>query len=453
MSENTMGDERTSKSNGRIFFRIAICSAILIAGSGTMFTLTKMKKQPVEAVIEEQPLRVETLTVKPEDVEVQITGFGQVKVLKKVAISAEVSGRIVYTHPRLEQGEIIEKNDTIFKIDSGDYLAILANANADVKRVKIQIQLSKKQLELDSKRLKIIERNKDLARADYERQRNLFNKQKIGSLSDVEKIEQGYNTVFDQAAQLAKIIALYPLQIQEVENSLTAAKSRLTSAERNLARCDVKAPFTGRLAEVSIETGQYVTPGQPVLTLADDSALEIPVPIDAVEARKWLRFRPGKTDSWLQDVEPVECEIRWTGDNSNVWNGHLHRVIKFDTTTRTVTMAVRINTYQIDIFKEHRLPLIEGMFCKVSIPGRILTDVYRLPIWAVSYKNTVFMVNNGRLHTTRVEVEHSQNDEIFVSKGLKEGDQVITTRLVEPLENSLLTILTDNSDNSSPGEN
>ena len=138
--------------------------------------------------------------------------------------------------------------------------------------------------------MKIIERNKDLARADYERQRNLFNKQKIGSLSDVEKIEQGYNTVFDQAAQMAKIIALYPLQIQEAENSLTAAKSRLTSAERNLARCDVKARFTGRLAEVSVETGQYVTPGHPVLTLADDSALEISVPIDSVEARKWLRL-------------------------------------------------------------------------------------------------------------------------------------------------------------------
>ena len=177
------------------------------------------------------------------------------------------------------------------------------------------------------------------------------------------------------------------------------------------------------------------------------------MPIDSVEARKWLRFKPGKTDGWLQGVEPVECEIRWTGDSSNVWNGHLHRVIKFDTTTRTVTMAVRINTYQIDISKENRLPLIEGMFCKVSIPGRILTDVYQLPVWAVSYKNTVFLANSGRLKTTRVEVEHSQNDDIFISKGLKEGDQVITTRLVEPLENSLLKILTDNSDNSSPGDN
>ncbi len=448
-----MDGEKTSKTSSRILFRIAICSAILFAGFGTMFILTKMKKQPVETAIKEQSLRVEILTVKPEDVEVQITGFGQVKVLNKVVISPEVFGRIVFIHPRLEQGEIIEKNSTLFKIDSDDYLAALASADADVGRVKNQIRLFKKQLELDSKRLTIIERNRDLARADYERQRNLFNKQKIGSLSDVEKIEQNYNTVLDQAAQMAKIIALYPLQIQEAENSLTAARSRLTSAERNLARCDVKARFTGRLAEVSVEAGQYVTPGQPVLTLADDSTLEIPVPIDSVEARKWLRFKPGKTDGWLQSVEPVECEIRWTGDNSNVWNGQLHRVIKFDATTRTLTMAVRINRYRIDISKENRLPLVAGMFCKVTIPGKILKDVYRLPIGAVNYKNSAFLVNNGRLKTTRVEVEHSQNDDIFVSTGLQEGDQVITTRLVEPLENSLLKILNNYSGKQSPGEN
>lgn len=453
MPQDHTDSKKEPKSNGRILFRLAICSAILIAGFVGMFSLKAMKKPPIETTIEEQPLRVETLSVKPENVEVQITGFGQVNVLKKVAISAEVPGRIVYIHPRLEQGEIIEKNTTLFKVDSSDYQAVLASASADVERVKNQIQLFRKQLELDSKRLKTIERNRDLARADYKRQYNLFNKQKIGSLSDVEKIEQGYNTVVDQAAQMAKIIALYPLQIRDAENSLTAARARLTSAEKNLARCDIKARFTGRLAEVSVEAGQYVTPGQPVLTLADDSTLEITVPIDSIEARKWLRFKPGKTDGWLQDVEPVECEIHWTGDSSNVWKGHLHRVIKFDATTRTMTMAVRINKYLIDIFKDNRLPLIEGMFCRVTIPGKTLNDVYRLPIWTVSYRNTVFLADNGRLKTTRVEIEHSRNDEIFVSTGLQEGDQVITTRLVEPLENSLLKILNNNPGKQSPGEN
>jgi RND family efflux transporter MFP subunit len=436
-----MNTEKTANTNGRIIFRITVCFAILLAGVATMLVLIWMKKPPVEVAVDERALRVKTLSVTPENVEVRIAGFGQVQVLNKVSISAEVAGRIVYTHPRLEQGEIVEKNATLFQIDPSDYIAARDSARADVERTMKQIQLIKKRLKLDSERLKNIERNRELAKVDYERQRRLYNEEEVGSLSNVEKLERAYNAAFDLAAQMAKAVDLYPLQIEEAENSLISANSRLASAEKNLTRCDVKAAFTGRLAEVSVEIGQYVSPGQPLLTLADDSTLEIPVPIDSIEAGKWLRFKPGKTNGWLQDVEPVECEIRWTEDNKSVWKGRLHRVMKFDPDTRTLTVVIRINEHRQGISGNNQLPLVDGMFCSISIPGRIMNNVYRLPRWAVSFKKTVFLAVNDRLKTVRVEVENTQGEETFVSKGLKEGDRVIITRLVAPLENSLLEIL------------
>jgi hypothetical protein len=42
-----------------------------------------------------------------------------------------------------------------------------------------------------------------------------------------------------------------------------------------------------------------------------------------------------------------------------------------------------------------------------------------------------------------VTVARTQSEEALISEGLQAGQQVIVTRLVDPLENSLLTIETD----------
>ncbi len=445
-----MKTEKASNNNGRILFRITICCAILLVGTGAMIVLAKMKKPPVEVAIAEQTLRVDTLLAKSEDILVKITGFGQVQVVNKVSLSTEVPGRVVAIHPRLEEGEIIKKGEILFKIDPSDYLTTLDGARADMERVKSQIELVNKQLELDRERLKTLERNKNLAKADYERQHKLFFKENIGSLSDVEKLEQAYNAVFDQAAQMAKAVDLYPMQISESKNSLIAAESRLAAAKKNLLRCEVKAPFIGRLASVSVETGQYVAPGQKILVFADDSSLEIPVSVDSVEAKKWLRFKPGQAAGWLQQIEPVECEIRWTEDDTIVWKGRLHRAIRFDPATRTLIVAVRLDKGNNELLSQGQLPLVEGMFCSVTIPGRMMEGVYRLPRWAVSYKNTLYLAHDNRLKTSNVNVVKTVGEETFVSDGLHDGDQVIITRLVDPLENSKLEILNNQAkDNKS----
>ncbi len=438
-----MNSDNSPQINGKIIFRIVVCAVILLVGFLGMTILGKMKKPPAEAPIEERPLRVEIHEVKQENITVNISGYGEVKVLDKVTIAPEVSGRIIHVHPRLDQGEILAKDSILFTIDPSDYQTARDGARAEVERLQNTIQLFRKQLEIDRDRLQTIERNRDLAKANYLRQKKLF-EQGGSSLAEMEKLEQAYNTAVDQAAQTAKLINLYPLQIKEAEKTRAGADSRLASARIMLARCEVSAPFTGRVAATTLETGQYVSPGQPVLTLADDSILEIPVPLDSLEARKWLRFNKENThqeNGWITNLEPVECAIRWTEDDKSIWKGQLHRVMQFDPNTRTLTVAVRVKGNQTMASQHRRLPLVEGMFCSVSIPGRSLEGVFRLPRWAVSFKDTVYVAIDNRLKTIPVEVARIEGESAYVSGGLKEGDRVIVTRLVEPLENSLLEIV------------
>ena len=86
-------------------------------------------------------------------------------------------------------------------------------------------------------------------------------------------------------------------------------------------------------------------------------------------------------------------------------------------------------------------PLVQGMFCRVDIEGRSLERAFALPRAAVSFEQTVYLVEDGRLHTRKVEVARTEQGTTYVTDGLEEGEQVIVTRLENPLENSLVNIL------------
>lgn len=432
------------KSSKRISFRLIVCAAVLLIGFIAMNSLANMKKKPSELAISEPSLQVEALSAVFEEVPVSLKGYGEVKTLNVVSISSEVSGTVLKIHPRLEAGEILSKGELIFKIDTRDYEAALKEADANVKQLENSILSLNKQNEIDQVRLKSLQRNAQLAQKQFERLQALFEEDNVGTQSDVDAAEQAYISASDQATQMARTVELYPIQIRESQSSLESARARLGTARANLERCEVRAPFNGRLKSVSIEKGQFVSAGKEVVTLADDSILEIEVSLDSREADKWLRFDgdgSAAVAAWFGNLAQVDCTVRWTEAASDTqWKGTLHRVVDFDANTRTLTVAIRILVEDAVPENGDSLPLVEGMFCSVEIPGKSLENVVKLPRWAVSYENTVYMSVGGRLKTVSVEVARLDSDNAYVSGGIEPGDLVVTTRLVSPLENSLLNI-------------
>jgi len=394
--------KRSSKPALSLVTSIIICILVLVVGAAGMVMLTRLKKPPAEAENGERSLRVEAMQIKKADVPVFITGYGEVKALTVVPIAPEVSGRIADIHPRLKIGEIIPKGEVLFKIDPKDYLTVLKT---------------------NRKRLKILKRSHELAKKEYQRFMVLFKKNNVATLSGLEAAEKTMLAAADLENQIIQV---------------------LETAENNLERCEVIAPFNARIKSVSLEIGQYVTSGQNVVTLADDSVLEIQVPLDSRDARKWLRFNKEETNRntiWFSNLEQVPCKIRWTeNNNGQTWDGRLHRIIKFDRQTRTLVVAVRFDA-ETDLKKSPQsLPLVDGMFCSVKIPGRTLHNVFRLPRQAVSFENTVHIAVKDRLKTVPVNVVRVDGENAYVAGGINTGDMVITTRLIDPLESALLEI-------------
>ncbi|ROR03225.1 efflux RND transporter periplasmic adaptor subunit [Desulfosoma caldarium] len=438
-----MDSSKAGVKDRKIFFRLAVCSAILVAGIAAMAALSSLKKPPAQAVIEEQAYKVEVLQAHSEDVPVTLTGYGEVHSIRRVHIASEVSGTVIAVHPRLFVGEIIAEGDILFQIDPRDTQSALAEAEALVSQLEHTVTRLEKEWGLEKRRLRVLQRSRDLAWAEYQRLQRLYDESRVGTKSGVEAAERAYNQALDQLQLLEQSLALYPVRLREARSSLEAARAQRQRALVQVERCTVRAPFAGRVVEKSIELGQFLSPGTPALTLADDSLLEILVPLDSDEARRWLTFdeKPSATDlSWFHGLRQVPCQVRWVEDpQGHRWKGFLHRVVAFDRTSRTLTVAVRVSGQEAS-GKGARMPLVDGMFCAVDIPGRTLQRVVRLPQWAVTYDNKVYLSVNGRLKTVPVRVARLQGKEAFIEEGIGDGDWVIITRLVNPLENMRLEV-------------
>ena len=168
--------------------------------------------------------------------------------------------------------------------------------------------------------------------------------------------------------------------------------------------------------------------------------------------------KPVADKSWFTDVEPVTCRVFWTESNDNdYWTGTLDRVVDFNETTRTISVAIRVSAEEA-LSGTASLPLVAGMFCRVEIPGTIMNQVCRLPRWSVTFENQVYVVEDGRLMPRDVNVLRTQNNQSFIKSGLDDGELVITTRLLNPLPNSKVEYLeelvkasTDLGDNAGEG--
>jgi len=441
-----MSEEKELTKKYIITFRIILCIIILAVGMFSMKFLEKMKIPPSEIKNDEKPLRVMAQKMSPQDIPVMIKGYGEIQAKDEVKISPEVAGRIVYIHPRLEVGEVIQKSEVLFRIDDRNYVAAVKELKALVAQGENNIQRLKTQFIIDEKRLATAKRNMELSHAEFNRVKGLFERSKVGTQSQVDIAEKSFNAATDQFHLLSQTVDLYPYRIKEAIHSLAANKARMDVANANLDRCEVKTSFDARIKMIQIEKGQFINTGYHALTLANDNQLEIYVPIDSRDAQKWLQFNHEKNDTpsiaWFDHLMPVNCKIRWTeSPDEHFWNGQVQRVVKFDEHTRTITIAVHIDAKDAVSNKNNQLPLVEGMFCIVEIPGKILKQVYILPRWAVTYENTVYASFDNRLKTIPVTVEKIEPDIAIISKGIQPNDIVIVTRLTDPMENALLDVV------------
>ena len=221
------------------------------------------------------------------------------------------------------------------------------------------------------------------AQADHERMRNLFQEGAV-SERDVESAEALW-----RAAQAADAVA-----------------------SRRLSDAVVRAPFAGTVATRSVQTGDRVGAGDPLVVIADTRELEFEatVPSEYVAV-----VRPG-----------AAVRLSVTGASGDI-DG---RVARVNTTADPATRQVKVYV---------RVPngggrLVGGLFASGQVLTRQARSALAVPSAAVREaggKPWAYAVVDGRLarREIRTGVRDEARDLVEVLEGLSAGDTVVTGTL------------------------
>ena len=99
---------------------------------------------------------------------------------------------------------------------------------------------------------------------------------------------EGAEQTLQANQRMEQLNAVGQLELDLSKSAVNKARAEVGAHQAVLAKCEVAAPFAGRVAEQKVREQQYVQPGQPLLDILDDSALELEFLVPSLWLR-WLR--------------------------------------------------------------------------------------------------------------------------------------------------------------------
>jgi len=97
---------------------------------------------------------------------------------------------------------------------------------------------------------------------------------------------EGADQTLQANLRLEQLNSVGQLELDLSKSAVNKAKAEVGANRAVLAKCQVAAPFAGRVAEQKVREQQYVQPGQALLDILDDSVLELEFLVPSV----WLRW-------------------------------------------------------------------------------------------------------------------------------------------------------------------
>lgn len=229
---------------------------IAIAALIAFFMIRSRPQLETGEVTAPQPL-VEVQSIRTGTVPVSVTAHGNVEAWRRLELTAQVSGRILWKSPKFEPGVVVPAGEPLLRIDSTDYELALAEAR------------------------------QALASAEL-------------ALADAKALRQS-------------------ARIDEAAATVAAAKARIARAERDLENTEIAAPYRAVIDEQRVEFGQFITAGTAVGRIlgADRAQVRLPVAprdiafIDAESPAPVALFAEGDAGNrrWTGELVRIEARI------------------------------------------------------------------------------------------------------------------------------------------------
>lgn len=205
-------------------------------------------------------------------------------------------------------------------------------------------------------------------------------------------------------------------QIQSAQSAVENAKLALENQNNKVSSYSIKSPISGTIVEKDYKAGDTLKAGEVLCTVFDLSHLTLTLNVDELDIGK---VQPGQTVTITADAAA-----------GKEYNGIVTKVNIKGTTKNGVT------SYPVTIQIDQTAGLLPGMNVDAKIVVESLKDVLTVPVSAVRRNNFVLLKTNEEnpkatengipagFANTEVKLGSSNETDIVITEGLKEGDIV-----------------------------
>jgi RND family efflux transporter MFP subunit len=202
-----------------------------------------------------------------------LTASGYLVPRRRAIVSSKIQGRL--SELRVEEGSRVAEGEVIARLESRDFEAQVARANAGIQRTEAAIQRASADL------------------AEFERQLR----------KATQLVAEGVAAVDDQEAAASRV-AIARAALDQAKAELAVAQGDRALAEANRANTVILAPFTGTVVRKMAEVGESVAPIPPgvnistasgaIVALADLDTLEAEVDVGEANVAKLTVEQPAQ---------------------------------------------------------------------------------------------------------------------------------------------------------------
>ncbi|PWD99800.1 efflux RND transporter periplasmic adaptor subunit [Marinilabilia rubra] len=350
-----------------------------------------------EGATKETAMLVDVQTIQRGNYKPVIVTTGTVEPEREIMLSPRVAGEVINRSDKFDPGQTVQKNEFLLRLDPVDY--------------EIALELRKSELQQAMADLEIEKGRQEIARRDF---------------------QQAGETLSPENQSLV----LREPQQQTARARVAAGRSAVRQAEIDLQRTRITAPFDAQILSRNVDLGSQVARGEELGNLVGTE-------------RYWVVATvPQSRIPWLSFAEKEEEAAQVTIQNRNAWReneyrkGFLYKMIgALENQTRMVRVLVAVpDPLNVSTSNPEGPDLLIGAFVEVRIKGEELEDVFKLNRDFVRKNQTVWVMENDTLAIKPVDIVLTDAEFAYISDGLEDNDQVVTTNLATVVEGSPLRL-------------
>lgn len=336
---------------------------------------------------------VQVAPVEKRETRLSITVQGEARPRNQAVLAAQVAGRVVWADPAYGEGGVFRAGQTLVRIDDADYRLAVIRARAQVAQAR-----------------------EGVAREEAEG---------VIARKDWEVLGKG-----DPSP-----LALREPQLAQAKATLDAAQAQLRSAELDLERTNVRAPFAGRLMKKRANIGDYVAPGAPVADMFATDTMEVRIPL--ADADLAILQTPVGFAAPAGRGAPAHLTASVAGQERR-WEGRLVRTeAAIDSQTRLVYGVIEVR----DPFSARNpAPLAPGLFVTAVVDGAKSESFFAAPRSALKRNEFIYVVKpDNSIDVRTVSAAQTTGSEVYFRTGVAVGERVVVSHLPSPRDGMKVT--------------